>query len=221
VTIVVVSHSLGLMQTLCDEITWLDHGRVTEQGAAAEVVHAYLDQVNAAEAERIEAGGHQAIPQLDLSGAQRPITIEDVQFIDEHGAPVLVAAQAGPITVRIRYHAHRPVEQPNFSFAVEDAAGEHMANPGVRTATLDPAVVLEGDGHIDYAIPRLALAPGDYALSVAIHDSHGMVRLDYGDRIAKLRIQPGKQPMDGKVDLLGTWSRPQPSGIGGREAAVS
>jgi lipopolysaccharide transport system ATP-binding protein len=221
VTIVVVSHSLGLMQTLCDEITWLDHGQMKEAGAAPEVVRAYLDQVNAAEAERIEAGSHEAVPQLDLSGPQRPITIEEVVFLDDQGSPVVVAAQGGPVTVRIRYRSHRPVEQPIFSFAVEDAAGTHMANPGIQTAALEPAIVLEGDGHIDYRVPRVALAPGVYDLSFAIHDAHAMVRLDYQSHLAQLRVQPGEEPSGGKVDLLGTWSVPHPTSADGREAAAS
>ncbi len=158
VTIVVVSHSLGLMQTLCDEVAWLDHGVLQEAGAAPDVVRSYLDQVNANEAERIEAadsahGPAAMTPQLDLDGAQKPITIEAIEFVDEAGEHLVVASHGRPLTVRIRYQAHRPVERPNFSFAVEDPVGIHMANPGFRTGSIDPDLVLEGRGYIDYADP--------------------------------------------------------------------
>jgi ABC-type polysaccharide/polyol phosphate transport system ATPase subunit len=40
-TIVVVSHSLGLMQTFCERVIWLDHGRVVADGPASLVVREY------------------------------------------------------------------------------------------------------------------------------------------------------------------------------------
>ena len=55
VTIVMVTHGLGLVQTMCDDAAWLDHGVLQAEGAAVDVVHEYLDKVNAAENERLEA----------------------------------------------------------------------------------------------------------------------------------------------------------------------
>jgi hypothetical protein len=213
VTIVVVSHSLGLMQTLCDEISWLDHGRLQQSGPAPEVVRSYLEQVNEAEAQRIEDDDRRAMgivgeEQMDLADGAKPITIAGVELVDEHGAHATVAHTGRAATIRIHYDAHRPVERPNFSFAVEDMAGVHIANPGVRTGDRRPDLVLSGRGFVDYRVERLSLAPGEYDLSVAIHDAHGMVRLDYQARTAVLRVQPGDEPMMGKIDLLGTWVLP-------------
>jgi lipopolysaccharide transport system ATP-binding protein len=42
-TLVCVSHSLPMIQTLCDRAIWLDHGRVAEDGPATSVVQAYLE----------------------------------------------------------------------------------------------------------------------------------------------------------------------------------
>jgi energy-coupling factor transporter ATP-binding protein EcfA2 len=211
VTIVVVSHSLGLMQTLCDEVAWLDHGRLLEAGGAPDVVRSYVQQVNADEAHRLEAAGpdgSRLAPQIDLEGPAKPITIEEAQLVDAAGEPVPVAVHGGPTTIRIRYDAHRPVEQPIFSFAVEDRAGIHMANPEIRTVDLDPSLVVAGRGHIDYRIPDLSLAPGEYLVSFAVHDAHGLVRLDYADRLLTVHVQPGDRAVHGKVDLLGAWQHP-------------
>ncbi|HZN14698.1 MAG TPA: ABC transporter ATP-binding protein [Acidimicrobiales bacterium] len=216
VTIVVVSHSLGLMQTLCDQVAWLDHGVLQQAGPAPEVVRAYLEQVNTEEAERIEsddakrAAASGLVPQLDLEDGQRPISIESVEFVDAGGSHLAVAATGRPLTIRIRYDAHRPVERPYFSFAVEDMAGVHIANPSVRAEDRAPDLVLSGRGYVDYAVPKLSLGAGDYELSIAIHDEHAMVRLDYKARVARLHVQPGDQPIIGKIDLLGTWAHPQP-----------
>ena len=211
VTIVVVSHSLGLMQTLCDEVAWLDHGVLQEAGPAPKVVRAYTERVNEVEVERIESGAEglgRAPVEHDLEDGQRPITITEVQVLDGAGTPAPAVHPGDAVTVRIHFAARRPVEAPILSFAVEDAAGLHLANPSIRTRDLVADLVVEGEGHLDYAIPSLSLAPGEYLLSFAIHDAHGMVRLDHKSRMAMLHVQPGQKAVAGKVDLLGTWSGP-------------
>lgn len=215
VTIVVVSHSLGLMQTLCDEVAWLDHGQLQQIGPAPEVVRAYTTRVNEAELERIESGaeglGGQPRMEHDLDDGQRPITIEKVEVLDGDGVPTSATHPGHPLTIRVHYDARRPVEAPIVSFALEDAAGLHLANPTVRTADLAADVVVDGPGHVDYVIPELSLAPGEYLISLAIHDAHGMVRLDYKSRMTMLHVQPGERAVIGKVDLLGHWSGPTAS----------
>src|SRR5205085_10695775 len=46
VTIVMVTHSMGLVQTMCDRAAWLDQGEVQTRGAAVAVVREYLKKVN-------------------------------------------------------------------------------------------------------------------------------------------------------------------------------
>lgn len=43
--IVVVSHDMGSLTSLCDQIVWLDHGRVRQVGPTAEVIAAYKASV--------------------------------------------------------------------------------------------------------------------------------------------------------------------------------
>src|ERR1700731_3594679 len=44
-TVLLVTHSLGLVETLCDEAVWLDAGRLQAQGDPKRVVGAYLTKV--------------------------------------------------------------------------------------------------------------------------------------------------------------------------------
>jgi ABC-2 type transport system ATP-binding protein len=43
ITIVVVSHSPALIESFCEWVIWLDHGRLVMEGPAAEVVGRYLE----------------------------------------------------------------------------------------------------------------------------------------------------------------------------------
>ena len=40
-TVLLVSHSIGQIERMCDHVTWLEKGRVKMQGEAAEVCAAY------------------------------------------------------------------------------------------------------------------------------------------------------------------------------------
>ena len=41
-TIIVVSHSMALMDELCDRITWIDGGQLKETGSSSAVIARYL-----------------------------------------------------------------------------------------------------------------------------------------------------------------------------------
>jgi len=51
VTIVVVTHGMDTVQSMCDRAAWLDHGVLQEEGPAAEVASHYLRRVNDKEQE--------------------------------------------------------------------------------------------------------------------------------------------------------------------------
>ena len=53
VTIVLVSHNLGVVGDLCEQVTWMDHGVVRDSGEPSSVIANYLREVNAGEAERL------------------------------------------------------------------------------------------------------------------------------------------------------------------------
>ena len=65
VTIVLVTHSLGLIRDMCDEAAWLEHGRVRLVGAARKVADGYIDDVNERELHASPA---------DTPGQARPTT---------------------------------------------------------------------------------------------------------------------------------------------------
>jgi len=214
VTIVMVTHGLGIVQNMCDRAAWMDHGEVRAEGPAPDVVFGDVQAGNKAEEARLDveeaAGGIRS--ETDLESGMRPIRIERVEFLNAAGDVVHTASTGDPLKVRLYYHAREPVEGPLFSFAIENHHGLHVATPGMRPTHRHEATV-KGDGYVDYDIDRLVLGTGEYSLSLAIHDSNGMVRFDHQDRAVQLRVQPGKERVSGVVDMMGRW---QPAvGTGG------
>jgi ABC-type polysaccharide/polyol phosphate transport system ATPase subunit len=203
-TIIMVTHSLNLVQTMCDNAAWLDHGQLRALGPAPEVVHQYLDQVNVVEAERMEGVSVDVSEERALHDL---ITIERVEFLGPGGQPTRTATPKDPLTVRLHWNVHEPIEVPLFSFAVESEAGVYVANPGMRTSS---GKLPAGPGYVDYRIDELVLGPGQYTFSVAAHDHTGTTVLDKRERFLNLRVQPGAHVVYGLMDMLGTWEPPVP-----------
>jgi ABC-type polysaccharide/polyol phosphate transport system ATPase subunit len=203
VTIVLVTHSMDLVQSLCDEATWLDHGEALAQGSSGEVTRTYLSQVNEHEVERLEreaaAGNEDAVPHGTT------MAIERVEFLDATGERALVGTSFEPLTIRFHWVAKQPVEAPLFSFVVWTDSGQAISNPSMHPTHRDGGPVFQGKGYVDYHIDRLPLSPGVYRITAAAHDRHAMSVFDRADDIATLHVQPGVEPVRGVFDLLGGW----------------
>jgi len=220
VTIVMVTHNLGLVQAMCDRAAWLDHGQLLAEGTGPAVVKEYLSRVNEIEAERFEEAERAAeaaeLERLAVEEkaavaaapvaalAERPVLLGKIEIFDRSGKPTRIATTGEPLTFRVHFLCRREVEEPLFSFAVENENGVLVANPGMRRKQ-EIRRTAEGDGFVDYAIESLALGPGEYQFTFAAHDAHGTMVLDKRERAATLRVQSGDEVVLGLVDLQGRW----------------
>jgi lipopolysaccharide transport system ATP-binding protein len=210
VTIVFVSHSLPLVQTLCDRAVWLDHGRIMREGSALEIADAYLAQVNAAERSRLhddEADGDLELAEVGRRGTQEA-SVTGVEFLDDAGRPTLVATPGLPLTIRLHYRTSEAIDDPVFGVGFHTEAGVHLSGPNTKLAGRHIGRLC-GAGYIDYRLDRLPFNPGQYLVSAAIVDDGMLHVFDYRDRAFALHVQPGRgSPPQGLLDLAGKWSGP-------------
>jgi ABC-type polysaccharide/polyol phosphate transport system ATPase subunit len=59
-TILLVTHSLGLVERFCDEAVWLDSGRIKGSGDPKRIVDAYLTEIERREEQELAAGDSRA-----------------------------------------------------------------------------------------------------------------------------------------------------------------
>ena len=107
-TIVVVSHGLGQLEGLCDEVAWLDHGAVQSVGGATDTISAYLTQVNA---EETMAGAAVATERGDDSaragnGILRCIS---ARLIDESGSALQHAETGQTFGLEVQLTCHERI----------------------------------------------------------------------------------------------------------------
>jgi lipopolysaccharide transport system ATP-binding protein len=212
VTIVMVTHSLQIVRQMCDRAAWIDHGQVMCEGPAVDVVHEYLDKVNLAEAQRLQVEDElraeidraaEIAQRVSTSSADRPIILREVEVLDENKRPTRLFRTSDPMTVRFHYESRADVVEPIFSFAIESQNGILVSNPTLPSSRR-PALLVAGRGFIDYDVPSLAVGPGEYSVSAAIHDKDAMIVLDKRERVLTFRVD-SDESNGGIIDLLGVW----------------
>lgn len=205
VTIVVVSHSLGLVQAMCDEVAWLDHGEVQQSGRAVEVVGAYLKRVN--EAERAAHAGEGAQRAGDHFGTGE-VVISEIEYLDGDGTRVSSATSGEPIRIRMHYQVNEPVDDPVFAVSIRSENGTVV---GTATTAVDEVVTgpCRSDGHVDWVIDPLPILAGTYDVYTSIYDRHSQHAYFHQDGGFRFPVRAGRRPLTaGLVDLGARWELP-------------
>lgn len=218
VTIVLVSHASGLVESLCDEVTWLDHGVVQMTGPAPEVVRGYIERVNTKEAERLaDEDEHQLSSPLEEVGEEGTrrgsgeIRVIHVQFLDEKRLAQSTALTGDPFVVRLWYESLFPIHDPVFSIGLHHENGTFVAGPNSQLAGVVTGTVEPGKGYVDIAFERWPILPGQYFVSNAITSTDMLHTFDAWERSHKLIVQPGSSDERfGLVDLQPVWTPPIP-----------
>lgn len=203
VTVVLVTHSLGQVQSLCDQAVWLDHGNIRADGAAIDVAREYLSEVNHLEAEANSRDGGDRGERRGSGEA----TVEGVAFLNEDGVAVPYATSGTAVTTRLRYRVHERVERVRFGLRLHTPNDGRLVTQTVsRPFTLEPTPTTE-DEHVDFRLQRMPLTPGTYHLTVGIYDENQLHVFDEREREFEFVVQPGPaRSTEGVVDIGGGWA---------------
>jgi len=206
-TIVLVSHSLDMVQQLCDRVAWLDHGTLVAEGPADEICERYLDAVNAAEEKYLqESGGKQVAGGGGDREGTGAIRITEVSMVDDDGSPRSLAANGEPITFKIQYEVNEPVEAPIFFVDVFTENGLHLSAPDSWHGGLRLGAVT-GPGVLEMRLPRLPLLPGVYSVRAAVASATLDQVYDRPPGDCRLRVrQKGPYRAPGIITLDGEWT---------------
>jgi ABC-2 type transport system ATP-binding protein len=195
-TIVVVSHALGAMQKLCDQLALLEHGHLVTVGPSQNVIDEYLTEVHE---DRQEDENH------GIRWGSGEARIEKVSLLDDAGHEVTTVRTGEAVTFRISYATSEPLEDLVVGFAIHSVDGTQVTGPNTR----DQGLVLHRpatSGSIDLKIPALMLVRGIYDVSTSIFDYGCLHPYDFRHRTFRFDVEMG-QPRDqfGVVTLGGVW----------------
>ena len=200
-TILLVTHSLGLVERFCDEALWIDHGRAQGHGDPKRIVDAYLTAVEksedallatttakavAAVAAPVEpppepAAPATAQPEGELRNmfqavegrwGSREVEITDVTLLDHHQQPAFVFHSGDPMSIRLKVLAHAPATDFVFGVSLFNVDGVCCYGTNTFIEQMDPQS-LEGAVEVTFAIESLDLVEGTYKVDVAVHTCDG------------------------------------------------
>ena len=195
-TIVLVTHSLGLVEKMCDETLWLRHGRKAGIGDPKRVVDAYLTYV---------AGGEEALLARDQAPApvaeaetkpegyregrwgSREVEITRVRLVDDRGQERHVFASGEGVTLRLEVEARAEVEDFVFGVGIFTADGVSVYGTNTHIEDYVPRRAV-GRGEVSLELSDLRLVEGTYLLDVAVHRRDG-TPYDYHRGLHSFRVK--------------------------------
>jgi ABC-type polysaccharide/polyol phosphate transport system ATPase subunit len=211
-TILLVTHSLGMVERFCDAAVWLDGGRKRAEGDPARVVGAYVTDVERQEEAFLSASDakHRAAASAaPVAAAEGPVDagdvaadmsraaegrwgsglvqITDVTLHTADGQPTHIFHTGEGLSVRLRLRASRPVTDFVFGIGVYNAEG--LCVYGTNTDIEEHAAeALDGEGEVRFEIEALDLVEGTYKLDVAVHKRDG-APYDYHRLLYTFRVK--------------------------------
>jgi ABC-type polysaccharide/polyol phosphate transport system ATPase subunit len=198
-TILLVTHSLSMVERFCDEALWLDGGRVRSGGDPKRVVDAYLTDVEQSEEKHLAVEEEKAMQSTsaEASGANgaarsegadrgevahgsneagrwgsREVEITQVTLKAADGQPSHIFQSGEPMSVQLSVRAHMPVSDFVFGVGLLTAEGVTCYGTNTDLEDFEPREI-HGDGEVTFTIDSLDLVEGTYMLDVAAHKRDG------------------------------------------------
>jgi ABC-type polysaccharide/polyol phosphate transport system ATPase subunit len=204
-TILLVTHSLNLVERFCDEALWLDSGHAMIHGDPKRVVGAYLTKVEEGEEQLMAATTAKALEEAAPAAEQpadptsnmfeategrwgsREVEITDVAFVDASGQSSFVFHSGEPLSIRVKVRASQPTDDFVFGIGLFNADGVCCYGTNTYLEEMSPQR-LSGDAEATFAIDSLDLVEGTYKLDVAVHKRDGFP-YDYHRLLYTFRVK--------------------------------
>ena len=196
-TVVVVSHSMHSLRNMCDQVAWLDHGKLIETGDAKPVLERYSDStrqdIRQSEHGEVRWGSGEAI-------------VDSVDLVID-GVVVDKVRTGDKVSIRVNYSAKERIANPVFGLAIESADGVYLWANNTKDVAF-PIDAIEGTGSVECRIPNLALQPGQFQVHASVVDVSKTHVYDYLRDAVRLSVDYGS-PVEsgGYVALDGQWAR--------------
>jgi ABC-type polysaccharide/polyol phosphate transport system ATPase subunit len=214
-TILLVTHSLNLIERFCDDAVWLDAGEKRADGDPKRVIGAYLTAVEETEEQLLAATTARAVqeaagPATDLAApppaadpsdnmfqategrwGSREVEIVQVAFLDKDDQPSFVFHTGDAMSIRVRVRAAHPVDDFVFGIGLFNTDGVCCYGTNTYLEEMNPQR-LAGDADVTFAVDGLDLVEGTYKLDVAVHKRDGFP-YDYHRLLYTFRVKSRTQ----------------------------
>lgn len=214
-TIVIVSHSLGQIEQICDKSIWIEDGKIKEIGVPKFVHEHYLYAMEEKRLQKIEEEYHnkeeviresqEELKTIDkedliehpdwnenaLRTGNREIYFTKVQLLDKDKNPTIILKTGEPFIVHMEYKCDKTNKYGNFGVGInrDDGVYCYGTNTIIEYGTMIKA---EKQGVVEMIVPNNTLLPAKYILDVAIH-TQDEIPIDKIHHILEFQVKSSKK----------------------------
>lgn len=183
-TLLLVSHSLSLIEEVCDRAIWLEKGVLKGDGHPRMVVDAYRQAIADAEGEahrQAMAERRDENPQGDEEPEEEAEVLRwGSGVVEVERLRVLVGGEekynlhcGDSVTFELQLRVHEEQKDFVFGIALSTPRGVECWGTNSSLAGYEPKALLPGKRVARLTCPSLRLAPGEYLVDVAAHSQDG------------------------------------------------
>jgi lipopolysaccharide transport system ATP-binding protein len=162
-TVLIVSHNMSVIQSLCTRSILLRQGALVDDGPTDVVVKKYLRFLGENAADPFTNN-----PERGGSGEVR---FTAARVLNEEGNPITSPIAGKPLTLEFDYENNPGISAAQVSLTLYNDFGIAAAN--LSTRVLGDNLSLQKHGRIVCRIPNLPLPFGEYRVAVALQDTQG------------------------------------------------
>ena len=191
-TIVIVSHSLGQIEQICDRSIWIHDGLIKAEGPPKEIDLEYLDYMSRKIQDRnkkSEEAADTEEPAENKDGKRwgsGEARIKRIRSFASDGTEQSVFRVGEDIRLTVDYTVKKPVQDAVIGFGIFDMNGVQCYGTNTRIDKL-PELTLTKDGTAEITMKNVQLLSGEYMIDIAIEQGEG-IPVDYYRQAYKIQM---------------------------------
>lgn len=195
-TIIIVSHGLGDIQRICDQVAWIEKGELRLVGDPAVVVPEYLSTSR--------SGGQTQETTAGQRWGSGEVRVERVTFLDSAMQETNSLRTGESATVRLVMRCSEPFDSSLLTLRISDMNNDNvwMSNSKQNDT---PMPLTVGTHTVDVTLSALPLLDGVYELSLAIGNESGSHEWDHWEKRVKFNVHQRRSVESGIVSISSSW----------------
>jgi len=169
-TVLLVSHNMGAIRTLCRNTIWLDNGHLVKLAIADEVVRIYEDQ-----AMDIHASISSIVERRLEDVTDPSFYVSRVEMMSNKGEHTIIFRYSETLALVLDIVGYPPTRAYNLEFRIHNQKDQFV---GMGSSAFQGILLDRNTKRIRIEIGPLILTSGQYAISFSAVDSHGNIRYD-------------------------------------------
>jgi lipopolysaccharide transport system ATP-binding protein len=204
-TILFCSHSLYQVEAICDQVIWLEGGKVMEIGAPSKSIVAY----NA----MLSRMGNPVSKKVDDQGNFEPIKapagvayIKNVVVTADgtSGKELAVVTKKSCVQIQLEFISGANLKPPSVAVVITDIDGREITSSGTANDGLVLELNTNGEGSALLSYQNFPLLKGVYWVNVLLMCENGIHIYEPAEKVAKLIVQQSDLEV-GVVSLPHAW----------------